>query len=71
MIIKDVKNNTVCLIDSNTGEVSTKYKGFNSQFVLPIGSTYIITRNRIRTIIKREAEYQYNTVSFELENLIN
>lgn len=71
MIIKDIRNNNVCYINLNTGEISTKYNGFKSQFILPIGSTYIITRNKIKTIIKRETKNQYNTISFELENLIN
>ena len=60
MIVKDIKNNTVCLLDKQTGQVSLKYKGLKTLFIIPVGSTYIIERNSTITNIyhKTETEYQ-------------
>lgn len=63
MYIKDLNNHTVCLIDKSTGEVSTKYKGFSSKFILPIGGTYNIIRNKTETIINRKSYNDYEIKS--------
>lgn len=66
MIVKDVKNNTVCMIEPETGIVSLKYKGLQVDFVLPIGSTYRVIRNSTETII-----YHRGASDYKIDSSIN
>lgn len=63
MFVKDAKNNKVCEIDENSGDVFVKYKGFSSKFNLSIGNGFIITRNGVRTEIYRKTERKYEIKS--------
>ena len=64
MNVKDLNNHTVCFIDKKTGEISTKYKGFSSTFILPIGGTYNIIRNKTTTIINRRNLNEYDIKTY-------
>lgn len=64
MIVKDIKNNTVCLIEENTGELTLKYKGLKAKVILPIGLPYKIERNTTTTIICRQSPTEYDIKSY-------
>lgn len=65
MDVRDIENHRVCFINTKTGEISTKYKGFSSKFTLPVGGTYSIIRNRTETIINRITVLDYDIKSFK------
>lgn len=67
MEIKDIKNNTVCHIDQETGKVILKYKGLCTVLILPIGYTYEIKRNSTTTAIFRKSKEEY-LINSQLNN---
>ena len=60
--IKDIKNNTICLLNKDTGQVQMKYKGLTTEFIIPIGSFIKVERNHTITYIHHtnKDEYEIN-----------
>lgn len=64
MVVKDIKNNTVCVIKEDTGETIVKYKGLKTKIVLAIGLSYEIERNATTTVICRKSQTKYVIKSY-------
>ena len=64
MIVKDIKNNTVCIINESTEQVVLKYKGIKTLVNLPVGFKYEIKRNATTTIVFHKTKKEYRIDSY-------
>lgn len=59
MIVKDKNNKTICIINEETEEVIMKYKGLKTEYLLPVGLSIKVERNKTITYIYHKSQNEY------------
>ena len=62
--IRDCRGRLACIAEPKTGYVETIYKGQKAGTYLPIGATFLIERDGIRTTVSRNTKTSFKTESY-------
>ena len=64
--IRDFRGRLACIAEPDTGYVETIYKGQKAGVILPVGATFLVERDGIRTTVTRNTKETITTKSISL-----
>lgn len=70
MDVINCKGKLVCKVDYLSGFLETKYKGFYTRMLMPIGGTFFVELDNIITEVVRDSSTSFDAYSYPKEGWV-